>query len=504
MVLEGFEGSSEADGAMGPGALFERTSKSPTTPRSPTTPLSPTTPRSPIPDEVIVCMQPGADWGRRKSGSSSKLPADEQLIFGAKFIEVFAIGGGFKWIYALIEFLVEFLEIFSDMGVPLAGQFVLIMRMLLIDSPPLGPLLQVALGAVARHSYKLAALDQHPALRDYWDPKPSCLQRTLCCVKSLDAPLPQDQVFPFVEHGLRGTPEHVPITSFENALVANERGDPLDLLFRGEARSFRATFKTGNRRKDGGKSIFTVVRKAVNSLCSLICYCIAGMCIKTCAPCCSCCCSNNEAEAAESTQIYGADGVTYVGQVRQSKQTTFWERLFRTRFNKSAKPVYDILDATGNIIYTIVVPIRRYRFLYCLCDAYADDDCLAIVPGPRQEGRYLGAEMENYGAVGWIVQLTPYWKRFVDRFLAGLGQMAFMCGLLKVAEKAITLCQTCPVDNCTQVPNPGRHNLRCSTPCSHTLAAYRVCLPAGATEDHYRLISAAVVQIDMENKFLAL
>ena len=56
-----------------------------------------------------------------------------------------------------------------------------------------------------------------------------------------------------------------------------------------------------------------------------------------------------------------ADNKTVLGSVRASEQMSCWETFCETRFNKRAKPMYDILDTDGTIIYTVYVPIRRYK-----------------------------------------------------------------------------------------------------------------------------------------------
>lgn len=203
----------------------------------------------------IVTMQPGAKWARLQSGSKSDLAADESRIFGSKFLEVFAIGGGFKWIYAFFEFLVEFTGIFKDVGVPMAGQINYVLSMVIQDDPPMGPILKCITGNMTRHAYKISGLTEHPALEDYWHPKPACYEGKGTIISP---PIEDGIPFPFVEHGQRGTPEHHPFTDFDNALVGNERGDPCDLFFRNEARSFNITFKTGSRTQREGRNVFKV------------------------------------------------------------------------------------------------------------------------------------------------------------------------------------------------------------------------------------------------------
>lgn len=188
---------------------------------------------------------------------------------------------------------------------------------------------------------------------------------------------------------------------------------------------------------------------------------------------------------------------------------SFCTKLFRNRFNKTAKPVYDILDTAGNIIYTIFVPITKYKFMFCCCDAYADEDYLTICPGPLDEAtdRYRGTD--NRDITGWMVALTPKYAKIVDACLSRCKLIALCftllsCGstvctdAMKMVDSFVSLLRTCPIDHLSQVPHPGRENLRCTTPCSHGMSAMRTAFPAGATERDRKLLIAAGIQIDME------
>ena len=64
------------------------------------------------------------DWRSRtpKSAKKSKSPANPEAVLKGKYLEVFQIGGGTKWLYAFMEFIMAILLFLKSMGVPGFGQ----------------------------------------------------------------------------------------------------------------------------------------------------------------------------------------------------------------------------------------------------------------------------------------------------------------------------------------------------------------------------------------------
>jgi len=127
--------------------------------------------------------------------------------------------------------------------------------------------------------------------------------------------------------------------------------------------------------------------------------------------------------------------------------------------------------------------------------------------------RNRGAE---HPGVGWFIELRPKNEHFIDdcyesarkcfkimAFLT-LGATFLLQQLLKILEACLALLRTCPIDDLTQVPHPGKADLRMTTPCSHGLTAQRIRFPDGITEDDKKLIMAAGVTISMNSYFLSL
>lgn len=85
-----------------------------------------------------------------------------------------------------------------------------------------------------------------------------------------------------------------------------------------------------------------------------------------------------------------------------------------------------------------------------------------------------------------------------------LGAFWLMQQLLKTLEACMALLRTCPINDLTQVPHPGKADLRFTTPCSHGLTAQRIRFPAGATEDDKKLLLATGVALSMNGYFFSL
>lgn len=234
-------------------------------------------------------------------------------------------------------------------------------------------------------------------------------------------------------------------------MCANERGNFLDLLLTGEARGYRMKFKTG-KQQFGGESIFHVQRNAIN-----ICFGICQMAVS-----CLTLGGAGELNNGNEVQVLAADGTTPLGSIIKSKQCSHCCSFARNRFNAKAKPAYDILDAQGEIRFSIVVPVFQDKFLHCIT-AYYELEHLAIVPGPLTEERNRGAEQEG---VGWVLELRPKNEHLIDDCYAAaeklfkvlafltLGLTLLLKQILKVIEAFLALLRTCPINDLTQVRRP--------------------------------------------------
>lgn len=265
--------------------------------------MSQSFPDSTTDDDVVIDLPPSKQtprgssnrphWSSRRSSrsSGSKTPgpaADTDAIFKGSYIEMFTIGGGTRWFYALLDFIMAILVFMKHLGVPAAGQMVDAYHELL-ELPLAGALLKFCFGASARHAYKIAGAYKHPELELYWKAKPSLCQRVCQNIKNPDPPY--NTPFPAVEYNSRGTPEHLPFTDFDNAISANERGALWDSICNGGARGFKARFKTGTRHQKG-TTLFDVRREPASSLFSVCCLGMMSVaCYFTCAhKCCQTCC----------------------------------------------------------------------------------------------------------------------------------------------------------------------------------------------------------------------
>lgn len=457
---------------------------------------------------VVITKQPL----RRKSKRASRNTIDEPLapvsaepVLQGTFVELFTIGGGAHWVLALIYFVLEIFVVLKHAGVVGAGQCVDLFNAQM-ESPCVGALLKFVLGGTSRHSYKAAGakVADHPPLETYF----SNLGK--------EEPPADASIFPQRINGQRGTPEFYPITDFDHALTGNERGPYWDLILNGGARGFNVRFKTGMKSR-GGESIFSVARKYKGTCFGTVCRGFSDYLVHTCKTntkvCCPCCCGTKKPSSMNEVQVQDAHG-SMVGHVRRSIQGP--STCCATRFSKIAKPAYDVLDDNNNILYTLLVPITKYQFCGCCCDAYADQDFVSIVPGPyNDETIYAGVEHPE--KTGWILAMQPRFARMIDNCLARLGtcfKVCFVltCGLikplsqlLKIINAGVTLLRSCPIDNVTQVPHPGTDNMRCALPCSHGMAAQRLRFPEEcASESDRMLLIAAALQMDMDNFHLTL
>jgi hypothetical protein len=370
--------------------------------------------------ETILTMQPGVsnmtEIGRKqpRNSSSSSIssamrrlsgrdkplpePVDGDAFFRGQFAEVYTIGGGTYWFLALFLFILEVLVVLKHAGVPGGAQLAALFNAFL-EAPLIGPLLKFAMCGSTRHSYKVATAieEDHPTLKEQ---RPTLKEGDLWAA-------PTNHFFPQRFKGHRGTPENLPITDFENAMPGNERGALWDLLFHGSERGFRLRFKTGIS-KTGGQTVFTVKRTPPQAFCKALCEQLYGLVTRPIKPftvCCPCCCGTKELESSDEVEVFDSSG-NIVGRVRKSTQIGKWEALFRNRFNKKAYPIYDVLGPDGEIIYTLLVPIRQYTFLGCCCTAYEDLDFISIVPGTRDTtGRFGGADAPEM--LGWMLRLDP-------------------------------------------------------------------------------------------------
>lgn len=277
---------------------------------------------------------------------------------------------------------------------------------------------------------------------------------TTCCgkvtlAKAKEAP----EAFPFPQRAgsLRGTPEHHPITDFDNTIYANECGKFLDLMMAGEARGYTMEFTTG-KQQFGGEAVFHIRRSAIN------------FCLGVCKMAVACCTLGRVGDLnnGNKVEVLAADGKTLLGSVVKSRQYSMCCALMRNRFNAKAKAAYDILDAQGEIRYSVVVPVFQGKFLHCIT-AFYELDYLVIVPGPLTDQRNRGAEEEGSG---WVVELRPKYEHFIDKCYSSAARLfkilAFLTAgltlllklVLKILEAFLALLRTCPINDLTQVMNP--------------------------------------------------
>lgn len=382
----------------------------------------------------------------------------------------------------------------------------------LLGTPVLGGLLLTMLGGNSRIGYKIGGATEAPPLSDYWHP----LQPGQGCKNGEPYKKESEADFPWVEHGVRGTPENTPFTDFSNAIFANERGNDADLCMNAGARGMRMRFKTGNSNQANAQTLFEIRREPPFTLCGAIWFITVGVFCWALGKICPCCgCGAEPVEAKDSFEVYGSDRKTRLGFVQQTKQLKTCELLFRNRFKKAALPVYDICDTEGTVVYTAMIPIKEYKFLG-MCQAWSDEKHMVFIKGKRDmEDIYSGSNEPN---LGWMVRLDPYHAKTIDHCLARCsGCMSCLsnitCGMIgifmqaaKIFDKFIVFMRTCPIDNLTQVPNPGSAHLRKSNdlPCTHALRASRMKFPEGVSDQDRILLIALMIQADAECRLLTL
>ncbi|EGD75486.1 hypothetical protein PTSG_06560 [Salpingoeca rosetta] len=456
---------------------------------------------------VVITQPPGAtneaqDLASIKPNKTDGTGVEVERVLRGDYVETFAIGGGTKWLYATIEFITALFVVLKDVGVPFGAQLVLLWHSI-VEMDIVGPLLKAALGASSRISYKVTGAYEamHPPLDTFWKKGKDTSLCSLCgfnppC-KSLRWPAdeaPEQFPFPWRVGGLRGTPEHRPFTDFENAIMANERGWWLGLVMHGNKRGFRLRFKTG-KQANGGTSLFWVRRQGRSplALCPVI-----G------------CLFNDNGAASRGLKVCAEDGKTIIGRVLPSKQGSACGSLFANRFTRRAQPLYDVVDANDAVLFTVHIPVEEYKFLGCI-KAYAQMKHLAIVRGPLPPGDRFGGATDPDS--GWIIPLEPKYAACIESCLSACDgvRRVFQCitfGVFELIERVfrlfeafIGLIRTCPIDDWTQVPHPGRSELRMTTPCSHAMTASRTRFPKNITEEEHMLLIAAGIAVDMEDVF---
>lgn len=109
---------------------------------------------------------PGAASSRKQSKRQKGSVSDKITFFQADYVEIFTIGGGTKWIYAIVELFLQMFVLMKHYGVPMAGQIVDGYHTCM-EAPYLGALFKVIMGAATRVSFSVAggADSDHPPLQ---------------------------------------------------------------------------------------------------------------------------------------------------------------------------------------------------------------------------------------------------------------------------------------------------------------------------------------------------
>lgn len=525
-------------------------------------------------DAVVINMEPAKQSSSSKSEKRNSKIGQASFMDNADYLETLVIGGGTAWIFALYEVILTMMKVSKQFGIPFAGQAADILKAL-GDFPLSGALLRLMCGAVTRTSYIFSGFSTstHPAKGDVWTyslDNGSCLgldisRETIeacskcsncncvgCCVALIKAhkgepespPVAPDRYpFPETVGALRGTPMHKTVSKFDNAIFGNERGNFLDLAVNGKERGFSMRVKTGNTSASNpGEVVFQMAKNAVPWYIFLfnLLLCFAVDFRKYC----TFSCDKNEdvkeviEEGAEKAKeeiekiinnrmiiekkqgavlVYSASGKN-IGAIRQSKQKpNFCDRLFRNRFTARDFPLYDIIDANGDILYTVIVPVKKFNTC-CLPPSYYDEDFFLIVEGTVSYPDLTSEPTpwaEAYSNFGWVVPVTPKYEKFVDQCMER-SKLLFtifnivtcsLCTFFKFMFECCMSCaklvQTCPIDNVTQVPWPDhrRPDLRATTMCSHGLSANRIALPGSVSREHRMLFMGLSAFIEMDGIF---
>jgi len=125
---------------------------------------------APLPthNQAVVAQQPRASFLSRKPSKRRKQSvSDKTAFFKADYIEIFTIGGGTKWLYAIIELVLEIFVLAKHLGIPMAGQIVDAYKACM-DTPYLGATVKFLLGAATRVSFSVAGARaaDHPSLHE--------------------------------------------------------------------------------------------------------------------------------------------------------------------------------------------------------------------------------------------------------------------------------------------------------------------------------------------------
>lgn len=422
------------------------------------------------------------------------------------YVELFKLGGGYAFLYATVEFMLEILRTLKYAGVPGVDRMLALWKELQ-EFPFIGDILNLILGRSSRPSFKFcgARKDDHPGLEDFWKPTPKACP---CFGK----PEMAEDIGPQHVGKMRATPEFKPFTDFDNFIVANERtdrimpggeGKPNDcwalvdqaLFF--SSRGWRLRFKT----EKGGETLFNITRRGP-PLTFYACFLVTSV--------CSLMSGRGDSDAMtcgspeDGCTVRDADNKTILGYIRPIKHGfCSVHGFFRNRFWKQPKPYYAVMDAQSNTLYEIILPIKKSIFLGCAM--WFDEDYFSIVSVARKdEWCTLENEYQIPEAEGWIIAMRPLFQDKIDKCLSRCAQLKKCCGptceiIVNLFTSFIQLLRTCPIDNVTQVPNPGTKDLRAATPCTHTLSAIRAKLPEGCPEADRILIKGALIWVETED-----
>lgn len=124
-----------------------------------------------------------------------------------------------------------------------------------------------------------------------------------------------------------------------------------------------------------------------------------------------------------------------------------------------------------------------------------------MVPGPRRVDATIDSGATGDDA-GWVIHMRPKCAKCLDLVTQAVISIPGTDKFLKVIQSFLICCQMCPLDNITQVPNPGRKGLRNTTPLSHVLNAFRAKVPPGASENDKKLLIASMIALEFENQYI--
>lgn len=213
---------------------------------------------------------------------------------------------------------------------------------------------------------------------------------------------------------------------------------------------------------------------------------------------------------ASSVSALGPHGVPY-GHVCRTSQTKWVERIFRNRFWSRHLPLFDILDSSGAIRYTVIQPVTPGKFLFCI-PCKVDQDYLLIVPGDRKQAAMAIPKDGSPGVgMGWVVPLkngggildslahngSKGENCICGKLTDGMSKVcAMFCRAFESLLNVFRVC--CVIDDKTHIANPGKHGLARTTRCTHTLAAMRTYFPPGAHPGDRELILSLTALLGIE------